>query len=47
MQIKPVAASPIWSRAMPTGPDTRVRLTEAYVRLVGCDFVQQYLRHLG
>ena len=27
------------------GPVTR-RLTEAYVNLVGCDFVQQYLRHL-
>jgi branched-chain amino acid aminotransferase len=28
------------------GPVTR-RLTEAYVRLVGHDFVAQYLRHLG
>ena len=27
------------------GPVTR-RLTEAYIRLVGTDFVQQYLRHL-
>jgi hypothetical protein len=28
------------------GPVTE-RLTRAYVRLVGCDFVAQYLRHLN
>ena len=28
------------------GPVTR-RLTDAYIRLVGCDFVAQYLKHLG
>ncbi|MBV9827947.1 MAG: aminotransferase class IV [Alphaproteobacteria bacterium] len=28
------------------GPITQ-RLTEAYARSVGCDFVEQYLRHLG
>jgi branched-chain amino acid aminotransferase len=33
------------SGSMP-GPATR-RLTEAYVRLVDCDFVAQYLQHLG
>jgi branched-chain amino acid aminotransferase len=39
----------IGGRALPgplPGPVTR-RLTEAYARLVGCDFVAQYLKHLG
>jgi branched-chain amino acid aminotransferase len=30
----------------PRGPITK-RLTDAYIRLVGCDFVQQYLAKLG
>ncbi|SDH33082.1 DUF1254 domain-containing protein [Bosea robiniae] len=30
-------ASPGWGRAMPPGPDTRVKITEAYARLVGRD----------
>jgi branched-chain amino acid aminotransferase len=39
----------IGGRALPTpvpGPITR-RLTEAYAASVGCDFVAQYLKHLG
>jgi branched-chain amino acid aminotransferase len=39
----------IGGRALPgplPGPVTR-RLSEAYAREVGCDFVAQYLRHLG
>ncbi|HEX3882191.1 MAG TPA: aminotransferase class IV [Stellaceae bacterium] len=39
----------IGGRAVPgpiPGPITR-RLTEAYARSVGCDFVAQYLKHLG
>jgi len=28
------------------GPVTK-RLTEAYIRLVDCDFVRQYTRHLA
>jgi branched-chain amino acid aminotransferase len=28
------------------GPVTR-RLSDAYVELAGCDFVEQYLRHLS
>jgi branched-chain amino acid aminotransferase len=30
----------------PPGPVTK-RLTDAYIRLVGCDFVKQYLDKLG
>ncbi|TQI72430.1 hypothetical protein FHT98_0135 [Bosea sp. AK1] len=30
-------ASPGWSRALPPGPDTRVKITEEYARLVGRD----------
>lgn len=29
-----VALSPGWTRALPAGPDTRVKITDAYVRLV-------------
>ncbi len=39
----------IGGRVLPTpvpGPITR-RLTEAYAKSVGCDFVAQYLKHLG
>jgi branched-chain amino acid aminotransferase len=39
----------IGGRALPVpvpGPFTR-RLTEAYAKSVGCDFVAQYLKHLG
>jgi hypothetical protein len=35
--ITPLTPSPLWARAMPPGPDTRVRLTEAYVRHVARD----------
>ena len=33
----PVTLSPNWSRAMPSGPDTRVKITEEYARQVGRD----------
>jgi hypothetical protein len=29
--------SPVWSKAMPTGPDTRVKITEEYARQIGRD----------
>jgi hypothetical protein len=32
-----VKASPNWNRAMPPGPDVRVKITEEYARLVGRD----------
>ncbi|KRE06738.1 hypothetical protein ASE63_23775 [Bosea sp. Root381] len=32
-----VQASPGWNRAMPPGPDARVKITEEYARLVGRD----------
>jgi hypothetical protein len=31
------APSPGWAKAMPPGPDARVKITEAYARLVGSD----------
>ena len=34
---QPVTASPGWARAMPAGPDTRVKITEEYAKLVGKD----------
>ena len=33
----PVPVSPGWSRALPPGPDTRVKITAAYARLVAKD----------
>src|SRR6478736_342626 len=33
----PVNASPSWARALPNGPDTRVKITEEYAKLVGRD----------
>jgi hypothetical protein len=36
-QIEPVPASPNWNRAMPTGPDARVKITEAYAAHVARD----------
>lgn len=36
-QIAPISASPNWNRAMPNGPDTRVKITEEYAKLVGRD----------
>jgi hypothetical protein len=32
---EPPALSPGWSRALPPGPDTRVKITEAYAKLIG------------
>ena len=32
-----IGASPEWSRALPAGPDTRVRITPEYAKLVGKD----------
>ena len=29
-----LAPSPAWERAMPPGPDARVKITEAYARMV-------------
>jgi hypothetical protein len=34
---EPIALSPGWSRALPAGPDTRIRMTEAYAEQVGGD----------
>mgnify|MGYP001186355575 FL=1 len=36
-QISPVQQSPSWSRALPSGPDTRVKITEEYAKLVARD----------
>jgi len=33
----PIGASPSWRRALPAGPDARVKLTEEYAKLVGKD----------
>jgi hypothetical protein len=33
----PIAGSPGWARALPPGPDTRVKITEEYAKLVGRD----------
>ena len=35
--IQPLHPSPAWARAMPPGPDTRVRITEAYAAMVARD----------
>jgi hypothetical protein len=35
--VEPLSASPGWSRALPSGPDTRVKITEEYARLVARD----------
>jgi hypothetical protein len=36
-QAQSVTPSPGWTRAMPSGPDTRVKITEEYARQVGRD----------
>src|SRR5262247_4379195 len=36
-QIAPISASPNWNRAMPNGPDARVKITEEYAKLVARD----------
>lgn len=36
-QTAPIPASPEWSRALPNGPDSRVKITEEYAKLVGRD----------
>lgn len=33
----PLVPSPGWTRAMPPGPDTRVKITEEYAKQVGRD----------
>src|SRR5215471_18674481 len=33
----PVAPSPTWATGMPSGPDPRIKITEAYARLVARD----------
>jgi len=43
--IRTINGTPIGTGGVP-GPVTK-RLTDAYVRLVDCDFVAQYLKHLG
>jgi branched-chain amino acid aminotransferase len=43
--VRSVNGNPVGDGKVP-GPITR-RLTEAYIELVGCDFVAQYLKHLG
>jgi hypothetical protein len=35
--LPPIPASPLWARAMPPGPDARVKITAAYAKLVGRD----------
>ena len=37
MNIEAIASSPLWHRAMPSGPDVRVKITEEYAKLVGRD----------
>ena len=37
MYIETIASSPLWQRAMPPGPDVRVKITEEYAKLVGRD----------
>ena len=36
-QIAPISASRNWNRAMPNGPDARVKITEEYAKLVARD----------
>jgi hypothetical protein len=43
--IRTINGTPIGAGAV-LGPLTK-RLTDAYIRLVDCDFVAQYLRHIG
>jgi hypothetical protein len=35
--VPPIAPSPSWTRALPPGPDSRTKMTEAYVRQVARD----------
>jgi len=34
---QPLAISPGWASALPTGPDTRIKITEEYAKLVARD----------
>jgi branched-chain amino acid aminotransferase len=43
--VRSVNGNPIADGSVP-GPITK-RLTDAYIELVDCDFVAQYLKHLG
>ena len=36
-EIQPLKPSPNWAEALPPGPDTRVKITEEYAKLVGRD----------
>ena len=42
--VRSINGNPVGSGV--PGPVTQ-RLTEAFIDLTGCDFVAQYLRHLG
>ena len=35
MSVESIASSPLWQRAMPPGPDVRVKITAEYAKLVG------------
>ncbi|MET0757194.1 MAG: DUF1214 domain-containing protein [Mycobacterium sp.] len=37
MSFEPIGLSPLWQRALPPGPDVRVKITEEYAKLVGRD----------
>lgn len=37
LNSQPLSPSPGWARALPPGPDTRVKITEAYAKLVARD----------
>ena len=37
MSSDEIAPSPLWRRTMPPGPDTRMKITEGYAKLVGTD----------
>src|SRR5262244_719899 len=37
LQPRPIPPSPGWVRVLPPGPDTRVKITEAYAKLVARD----------
>jgi hypothetical protein len=37
VQAPPISPSPGWVRALPSGPDTRVKITEEYAKLVARD----------
>ena len=37
LNSQPLPPSPGWTQALPPGPDTRVKMTEAYAKLVARD----------